>query len=489
MPGVVISTAVRTGPTGTTVRESSQAFFVGMAERGPHDVATRIRSMEEFEAAYGGYQSYSYLYDTVDVFFEEGGTQCYVARVVGPNATEGSETLVNDDGDNAITLTANGPGAWSANVEVEVVAGIAAGSRRLKLYYGGTQVFDTDDCTTVEQMAGRVNSSSLANRYVSATVVTASVLPSVTSAPIPTLSAGDDDRANATDTEHETALALFSDALGTGVVANADSTSSTVRDGLIAHANTYNRIAFVCAPLATTVADAATAGRTVAANTASAEHGAMYFPWVHRPTSIPGVNRAIPPLGYAAGARARAHNQVGAAQPGAGIVSNARFINGVEYDLDKAAGDALDAAHVNAIRTINNTIRIYGARSLSADTANFRYYTGQDIVNHVVVEANRSLEDLLFSVIDGRNNIFASVEAKLIAILEPLRVSGALYEAFDENGKRIDYGYTVKCDASLNPTTQLADGLIKAKVGMRVSSVGDKIEVDIVKSNLTASVV
>jgi len=107
----------------------------------------------------------------------------------------------------------------------------------------------------------------------------------------------------------------------------------------------------------------------------------------------------------------------------------------------------------------------------------------------VVVEANRSLEDLLFSVIDGRNNIFASVEAKLIAILEPLRVSGALYEAFDENGKRIDYGYTVKCDASLNPTTQLADGLIKAKVGMRVSSVGDKIEVDIVKSNLTASVV
>jgi phage tail sheath protein FI len=215
----------------------------------------------------------------------------------------------------------------------------------------------------------------------------------------------------------------------------------------------------------------------------------MYFPWVYRPTAVTGVNRAIPPLGYAAGARARAHNQVGPAQPGAGIVSNARFINGVEVDIDKATGDTLDGAYVNAIRTINNTIRVYGARSLSADTANFRYYTGQDIVNHVVVEANRSLEDLLFSVIDGRNNIFASVEAKLIAILEPLRVSGALYEAFDENGKRIDYGYTVKCDASLNPTTQLADGLIKAKVGMRVSSVGDKIEVDIVKSNLTASVV
>jgi hypothetical protein len=445
--------------------------------------------MEEFEAIYGGYQSYSYLYDTVDVFFEEGGTQCYVARVVGPAPVEGTQTIVNDDADNSITFTANGPGAWSGNIEVEVVAGIANNSRRLKVYYDSTQVFDTDDCTTVEQMVGRLNSSSLANRYVTAVVVTPSVLPSVTSAPIPTLSQGDDDRAAITDTEHATALALFADSLGTGVVANADSTSSAVRDGLIAHANTYNRIAFVCAPLGTTAEDAATAGRTVAATVASAEHGSMYFPWVYRPTAVTGVNRAIPPLGYAAGARARAHNQVGPAQPGAGIVSNARFINGVEVDIDKATGDTLDGAYVNAIRTINNTIRVYGARSLSADTANFRYYTGQDIVNHVVVEANRSLEDLLFSVIDGRNNIFASVEAKLIAILEPLRVSGALYEAFDENGKRIDYGYTVKCDASLNPTTQLADGLIKAKVGMRVSSVGDKIEVDIVKSNLTASVV
>ena len=63
------------------------------------------------------------------------------------------------------------------------------------------------------------------------------------------------------------------------------------------------------------------------------------------------------------------------------------------------------------------------------------------------------------------------------------------YEAFDTNGKRIDKGYTVVCDATVNPVTQLAEGLVKAKVGLRVSSVGDKIEVDIVKSNLTNSVV
>ena len=107
----------------------------------------------------------------------------------------------------------------------------------------------------------------------------------------------------------------------------------------------------------------------------------------------------------------------------------------------------------------------------------------------MVVEANNSLEDLVFSVIDGRNTVFASVESKLYSVLEPLRAIGALFEAFDALGKQIDFGYTVKCDSTINPVTQLADGLIKARVGLRVSSVGDKIEVDIIKSNLTKSVV
>jgi hypothetical protein len=70
-----------------------------------------------------------------------------------------------------------------------------------------------------------------------------------------------------------------------------------------------------------------------------------------------------------------------------------------------------------------------------------------------------------------------------------MRDLGALYPAFDSNGRQIDNGYTVKCDTSLNPATQLATGLVKAKVGVRVSSVGDQIQIDIVKSNLTASVI
>ena len=238
-----------------------------------------------------------------------------------------------------------------------------------------------------------------------------------------------------------------------------------------------------------TIAETKTAGFNLSAADANSEHVAYFYPWVYIPTSTNGINRLIPPVGYAAAKRALAHIQTGAHQPGAGLISAARFVNGVATDIDKTNGDALDDAYVNAIRIINNTVRIYGARSMSSDIDNFRYITAQDVVNQVVVEANRSLEDLLFGVIDGRNTVFASVESKLFAILEPLRVRGALFEAFDATGKRIDFGYTVKCDSTLNPTSQLATGLVKARVGLRVSSVGDKIEVDIIKSNLTKSVV
>jgi len=64
MPGVVISTAVRTGPSSPTVRESSQAFFIGLADRGPTDSAVKVASIEEFEDIYGGYVSYAYLHNS-----------------------------------------------------------------------------------------------------------------------------------------------------------------------------------------------------------------------------------------------------------------------------------------------------------------------------------------------------------------------------------------------------------------------------------------
>lgn len=486
MPGVVISTAVRTGPSAATVRESSQLFIVGLAERGPSDEAVLVQSIAEFEATFGGYQSYSYLHPSVETFFEEGGTQCYIARTVGASATVGALSLEDSGATEVMTITANGAGSWSQDVEVEVVQ--PSGSTfKVNIYYLGDLVYSTGTVSTVQQAAGRINLSSVATRYVTAEAVnSATTIPDVL--PATSLSEGDDDRLSVVAADYIASMELFNGALGTGAVACPESSDTTVTNALVAHANTNSRIALLHDSINATAASVKSKAFDVLSED-NAEHAAMYYPWVEVPTTVPGVSRIIPPDGYVAAKRAVAHNQSGSHVPAAGLLSAARFVTGVASDIDKATGDDLDENNVNAIRVIQNSVRIYGARSCSSDDENFRYITAQDTVNHVVVEAARTLEDLVFSTIDGRNTIFSAIEARLIAILSPLRDIGALFEAYDANGRKIDSGFTVRCDAKLNPTSQLAGGTVKAKVGLRVSSVGDKIEVDIIKSNLTASVV
>lgn len=497
MPGIQISTAVRTGRITTTVRESSQAFFVGDARRGPVGEAVLVTSLEDFEMKFGTYNN-SYLHPTVEAFFEEGGTQCYVSRAFNPATGEtlasSTASITLDDGtDDMLTVTAIGPGTWAHTgqpdvVEVEVVDGttVDTTTRILKIFVGGRLIATSGNQLTAAGMAGRINAHPVARFYVTVTATTEgqTALPDASAAAA--LSGGVAGDA-LVDADYVAAVSAFGDELGTGVIACPESSGSTVRNALIGHANANNRLAFLFPGAGSDTDDALEYAEEVSALDHS-EHAAVFYPWVYAPTAVFGVTRLIPPVGFAAGARARAHNQVGPHQPGAGIISNARFITGVEVDITKSVGDQLDSGFVNAIRVINNTIRVYGARSASLDTDNFRYITAQDVVNYVVVEAYRSLEDVIFTVIDGRNSVFASIEAKLIGILEPLRTLGALYEAFDAQGRRIDYGYTVKCDESLNPIANLADGTLTARVGLRVSSIGDSINVDIVKSNLTASV-
>ena len=487
MPGVVISTSVRTGPSTTTVRESSQLFVVGLTERGPSDEPVLIQNLGEFEDVFGDYLTGTYTHSTLETFFEEGGTRAYVARAVGASATVGSLAL-NDGGVAALTLTANGAGAWSADVAVTVTHPTAS-TFKIDISYDGVPKYSTGTVSTTSQAAGRINLSAIAQRYVNATVNSTSLVPDAIAATA--LSAGNSYHNQVVQATYEAGLELFNDALGSGAVICPEDFSDAMSTALITHANTYSRVALLFAAENAAVSGASGVKATALTLQAEdgAEHAALYYPWVEVPTGVPGVTRFVPPVGYVAGKRAVAHNQTGPHLPAAGLISAAAFVVGLKADINKTIGDDLDANYVNPIRIIQNTIRIYGARSLSSDTDNFRYITQQDVINTIVTECYRSIEDVVFSSIDGRNTIFANIESRLISILSVMRNLGALYPAFDANGKQLDNGYVVKCDASLNSTLQLSEGLVKAKVGVRVSSVGDRIEIDIVKSNLTSTVV
>jgi len=281
---------------------------------------------------------------------------------------------------------------------------------------------------------------------------------------------------------------LFTEGLGAGAVAApgiaTGSSDTTLYDALRTHAAANNRVALAGFASTNTLAQARSAS-TGYTGTTSHEFMAFYHPWVYIPQGSATVE--LPPEAYVAAVRARTHNSTGPWKAYAGVASEARFVSGLTQAVSRADADLMDTSYVNPLRLVNGRVRIYGARSHSSVVAQWRFITAREVINYISVQANNRLEDLVFSTIDGRSTLFANIINAIQSVVEPIRIEGGFYEGFDSLGKRIDYGYTIKCDDSLNPVADLETGTVKARIGVRVSSVGDKIEVDLIKSNLTTA--
>lgn len=487
MPGVVVTTAVRTGPTSVQVTPTATAFVAGVTSRGPSGSATLISSIAQYEAIYGGYTSLGYTHQTVKTFFEEGGARIYVSRAVGAGSTPATCVLLDGAVTPAtsLTLTATGKGTWahSGVLEASIVIVNTTGFY-VEIFLNGTKVYTSATYTaaTKAEFVDEINNSAVAALYVTA-ASTGSVIPAaVTKQDFTSGTDGSTVVAN----DIVVALDSFTYDLGSGAVMAPGFYDNITVAALIENADTNHRIAISSVAAGSTAGDAVTDSAAYLGDENS-EHLAIYWPWVKVPNGA--LTMTIPPEGFVAARRAAVQNSRGVFYPYAGEAGAASYVVGLETSVSKEDTDTVDAGNVNAIRIVQGSLRIYGARSMSTDTDNFRFITGQEVLNYVVYLAELNLESLLFQPIDGRKTIFARVASTLVSILDPLAKAGGLFANYDVNGKEIDPGYSVVVSDALNPVTQLAQGKIVAKVGARVSGIGDKIEVEVTKSSLTASLV
>lgn len=480
MPGVIVRTATRSGPVNPTVPASGRYFVVGQFDRGRTDVAQQVRSLAELEVLYGGRVAYGSAYDDLRMFFEEGGTEAYVIRVVGPAATKGTLNINNGAGSPApaLRVDALSAGAWSAGVKVTVAAGTLPDT--FKVIVDGPLESDTetyDNLATAADAVGALTRS----RYVRGADLGAGV-PAPRSATA--LSAGSDDRASVTASTMGDALAKFGKEYGAGAVAIPGYTSALVGAALMAHAKEFRRLALMAAAQGASDADYLNAADTLIG--LDGEYGGLFGPWVSIPMGG-GRTKLVSPEGYVAAARARAHLSEGPWRAPAGELAIARFVVGVERELTRAQGDTLDEGHVSAIRTIAGTTRLYGWRSLSSDVDNYALLVGRDVLNTVAYEAEARLEPYVFRTIDGKGQLLASVASTIVGILDPMRAAGGLYER-TVDGQQVDPGYSVDVGPTVNTDAVLAANKVAAVVALRVSPVGTLIDLTIVKAGLTATV-
>lgn len=486
MPGIVVNTSVRTGPSTINQSPSATWFVVGETERGPSTEAKMVTSLADYESVFGGYVSYGSVHQQVQTFFEEGGAEVYVSRVVGASATAGERALPASSG-NAVILTAVGEGPWSSNMAAQVVS-LGTG-KNLKITLNNELVYATGEVASAEALVNRVNSSPNAAKYITAALGTGT--GGLANMSVTSFSAGTNDRNTITDGDFTDALDDFGYDFGAGAVSIPgivdEFNMAAIHSAILEHCKNNHRIGILSAPEGYSASEVSSHAEGLASDPYT-EYGALFWPWV-KATRDEGVVVNLSPEGFVAAKRSVAHNRVGAWAAYAGAVTESRFINGLTVPVTKVIGDGLDESRVNALRVINGRVRVYGARSLSSDEENYRFINSREMLNYIVNQSERALEDLVFSAIDGRSALFTRVKGRLTALLEPIRIAGGLYEAFDATGRRIDYGYSVQVNDAINPLSQLAGGLVKARVGVRISSIGDQIQVDVTKSNLTASVV
>ncbi len=482
MPGVNITTATRTGPTNPIRATSGRYFVTGISERGPVDRAVELRSMADYARVLGDRVSYGSLFDDLRTFFEEGGGSAFVARIVGAAASVGSLTLLDRAATPVGTLRidAADPGAWSTRISVEVANGTTPDTFRLLIRYDGVLVEDYNNLASPAAAASRLSGSQL---------VRAVNLGSATAPPgnnpavlAPTaLSAGNDARGSVVDADYLAGLARFDRALGDGLVAVPGITTTGVRAGLATHSRETARITALHG--VRTDDDAALRAIAVAH---PSEHVGVFGPWIVVPDGT-GGSRTIPPTGYVAACRARAHNTEGPYRAPAGEIAEARYVIGVDRVINRTAGDALDAGRVSAIRLVANSVRLYGWRSTSADEANYALLTGRDTLNRLEVAGEQLLEGRVFATIDGRGQLLSRIAGELAGIAQPLAAAGGLF-ARVVDGEVLDPGFSVDVGGTLNPIDSLARNRINAQLAARVSPTGALINLTLVKVGVTAAI-
>jgi hypothetical protein len=492
MPGVMITTGAVSGPTAPGRAPASTFFVVGLSERGPSNRPVPVSSMSEFVRIFGNSTTYSTLWDSLNTFFQEGGSRAYVVRVVGDTATSGAlSTALQDRAatpQSTLAVAAASPGAWSSRVGVKVLDGAAPNTFRIQVLFDGAVVEDFSNLRTPAEAVNRVNDSVSASSYIRLTnsgsaTVAPNNNPAVTPSPL-TLTAGNDQRGTITTTDYIEGLALFTEGYGDGSVA-VPGLGSAVHAGLIAHADAFNRIALLSAER-----NADKASLLSSAAALDAPRAGLFAPWLKVPDGSGGT-KVISPEAYIAACRARAHEATGPWRAAAGEIAKARWV--IAPDQVFSAPDAadLDAGKVNVTVNVAAAVRNYGWRSLSSDVANWRFLSSADLVNRVVVLARAQLEPYVFSAIDDKGHLLAAIAGTLEGIVKPIADLGGLFAWVEDNGTGQavirDPGYRVVVDSSINTRTSLADNAVYAQLGLRPSPTAALVFLTVTKASVTAA--
>jgi phage tail sheath protein FI len=474
-PGVYINERLLPAPIATVGSANAAGAVVGQFAQGPTTV-TLVTSWYDFVKQFGGYDVVNPATFGVGMFFQNGGGELYVRRVLHSDAVAASVSVPKAVGSgNVATVTAKNAGADGNNLRVQITAANLADHYNLTVYketVAGTGS-DVSNDLVLEQFTNVVFNDVTSSDYVSTVVgysstqitiaVTDAVNAPATSV-LPLTSGTNGTAATASDytaaladfTAVDRPLVLFAPEVSTVLGTTA---AATVHDALISWAATYNGFAVIDTATSLSVSDALTyAGARQASSNA-----AVYYPAVFISDPLgrsAQALRKVGPAGAIVGLYLDTDRQSGPFKAPAGIRATIRGAVALEKAFTAAELDSLNsgAAPVNALRNLPGAgIVAMGARTLKQDGTANRYVN----MRRSLIYIKKQLNDLTqFALFENNDEVlWGRLRTAIGVFLNDYRNQGGL------RGTPAT-AYFVKVDAENNTDATIANGEVHIEVGV-----------------------
>jgi hypothetical protein len=456
-------------------------------------IPTLVTSFGEFVDIYGSHIAASKSAAIVEQFFNNGGQQLWVSRVV--HYTDNTDPLtltsakahadLDDTGaTNVMDLDGKYDGAYAngpTNLQVVISAATSglATQFNLSVVVKGvvTEVFPNlvNDGTSVNDAQKVINAASGGSKFITATFITAGVSPPV--AGTYNLSGGDDGLVGLADTDYvgsqagETGFFAYDEIDDIRVLAAPDRPTGPVQEGGVDYATTSRNGSMffvVTLPDATTAQGAITFVETTTSLLGKSEHSAVYWPGfkilnpnktVHGDTDT----IVVPNTGHVMGVYAKIDgNRPGGVYDQPAGIENGQLTGVVDLEttevLNERKRDLVYPKNINPIWTFAGVpIFIDGSRVLKTDS-NFPSVAERRGVIFIEQSVKRGME-----VFKHRNND-EETRDEVNRTIEAFLLTQFKQNAF--RGDTPDESFFVDTSDQVNPPTEIQARRLNVDIGL-----------------------
>jgi phage tail sheath protein FI len=184
--------------------------------------------------------------------------------------------------------------------------------------------------------------------------------------------------------------------------------------------------------------------------------GAFYFPRIQVKDPLTGGLVYVPPSGHVAGVWARTDTERGVHKAPANAAIRGAL--NVEQPITRADQEVLNPAGVNCIRSLDNTIKIWGARTVAEAANEWRYLNVRRLFNMIEESIARGTRWVVFEPNDEK--LWMKIKQDTSAFLRTIWRGGALM------GRTPEQAFFVKCDHETNPPEEIDQGRVTIQIGI-----------------------